>query len=226
LTGTLSATLNNGFFPALGDSFAILTYGSQTGVFSSTNLPTSGLSWQLGYGATNTILTVTQSAAPPLISIQPASQSVAPGGRASFSVSAVGNAPLMYQWQFDGTNLPAATNTNLVFNAVATSNAGNYDVIITNTSGSITSAVVALNVLGVPVSFATSPGGIGFNNGQFYLSLSGLTGQGAVVIEASSNLTEWTPVFTNPPGFGTIQFVDPTAANSRHRYYRATTPGP
>jgi hypothetical protein len=171
-----------------------------------------------------TLTVVSQTA--PQIASQPTNQSVVLGGSASFSVSATGTPPLAYQWQFGGTNLVLATNASLPLNAIAATNAGNYDVIITNASGSITSAIVTLSVLGVPVSFVTTSGGIQFSNGQLHLTLSGLTGQGAVVIETSSNLTLWTPIFTNPSGFGTIQFVDPTAANSRHRYYRATTPSP
>jgi len=162
----------------------------------------------------------------PIIVTQPSNQAVAFGSNTTFSVAVTGIAPLLYQWQFDGSNLAAAINTNIVFNVVSSTNAGNYDVVIGNPYGSITSAVVALSVLGVPVSFVTTSGGIQFSNGQLHLSLSGLTGQGPVVIDASTNLTQWTPIFTNPSGFGTIQFVDPTATNYPSRYYRATTPGP
>ncbi len=162
----------------------------------------------------------------PQITLQPANQSALSGGAASFSVTAAGNAPLVYQWQFVGTNLAFATNTLLVFNPVATTNAGSYDVVITNSFGSVTSATVTLSVLGVPVSFVTTSRGIQFTNGLLQLSLSGLTGQGSILIEASSDLTHWTPVFTNPPGFGTIQFIDPATTNFGSRYYRVTTPGP
>jgi hypothetical protein len=133
---------------------------------------------------------------------------------------------LAYQWQFVGTNLAGATNSTLVLNGVAAINAGSYNVVVTNAYGSVTSATVTLSVLGVPVSFVTNSGCIRFSNGQFYLSLSGLTGQGPVLIEVSTNLPQWTPIFTNPPAFGTIQFVDPSTAGNRYRYYRASTPGP
>jgi hypothetical protein len=174
------------------------------------------------YGADLVFITL----APPVISIQPTNQSVVLGGSASFSVSATGIAPLVYQWQFVGTNLASATNTMLVLNAVASTNAGSYDVVVSDTSGSTTSAMATLSVLGTAVSFVTNAGGIQYSNGQFHLSLSGLTGQGSVLIEVSTNFTQWTPIFTNPPGFGTVQFVDPTASNHPFRYYRATTPAP
>jgi O-glycosyl hydrolase len=171
----------------------------------------------------NGTLTVGQTT--PQISLQPTNQSVVPGGSAAFSVGAAGSAPLAYQWQFDGTNLTDATNATLVLNAVAAANAGSYDVVVTNAYGSVSSVTATLSVLGVPVSFVTSSGGIQYSNGQLHLTLSGLTGQGSVLIEASTNLTQWTPIFTNPPGFGTMLFVDPAATNFRYRYYRATIPG-
>jgi hypothetical protein len=170
--------------------------------------------------------TLTVTGGSPQISIQPTNQSVALGGSASFAVGAGGSAPLVYQWQLDGTNLSAATNTTVVLSPIVSSNAGNYDVVITNAYGSVTSVTATLSVLGVPVSFVTSSGGIQFSNGQLHLTLSGLTGQGSVLIETSTDLTQWTPIFTNPPGFGSVQFVDPATANFRYRYYRATTPGP
>jgi hypothetical protein len=172
----------------------------------------------------NGTLAVTGGA--PQISIQPTNQSVSLGGSASFAVGSGGSAPLVYQWQFDGTNLTAATNATVMLSPIVSSNAGNYDVVITNAYGSVTSVTATLSVLGVPVSFVTSSGGIQFSNGQLHLTLSGLTGQGSVLIETSTNLTQWTPIFTNPPGFGSAQFVDPSTTNRPYRYYRATTPGP
>jgi sugar lactone lactonase YvrE len=42
----------------------------------------------------------------PTIIVQPVSQSAAPGGTITFSVSATGTGPFSYQWQLNGTNLP------------------------------------------------------------------------------------------------------------------------
>jgi hypothetical protein len=51
LTGTVSANLNNGFQPVAGDSFSVLSYGSETGIFTKTNLPVAAV-WQTNYAAT------------------------------------------------------------------------------------------------------------------------------------------------------------------------------
>jgi hypothetical protein len=60
-----------------------------------------------------------------------------------------------------------------------------------------------------------------FTNGSFTLHLSGLSGHGNVVIYASTNLTAWTPIFTNPPVTGLLDYVDSPPSNRPQRYYRA-----
>ena len=64
---------------------------------------------------------------------------------------ACGAAPLLYQWQHSGTNLPGATNAVLTLSNISTNDAGDYQVVITNSFGSITSAVATLTVLQPPV---------------------------------------------------------------------------
>jgi hypothetical protein len=76
----------------------------------------------------------------------------------------------------------------------------------------------------VPVSFLSGPGALQLANGQFRFSLSGLTGQGPVEIDASTNLVQWVAIYTNPSGFGTVNFFDTNAGNYPQRFYRALTP--
>ena len=155
---------------------------------------------------------------------QPTNQAAAVGGNASFTVTATGAAPLVYQWAFNNANLTDATNVTFSLTNIQPLHAGPYQVIVTNLYGAATSSPATLSVLGVPVSFITSTGGGNYSNGQFTLQLTGLTGQGAVIILTSTNLTDWSPIFTNPPGFGQIQFIDVNASNYPYGFYRATTP--
>lgn len=85
-------------------------------------------------------------AIPPQIVQHPASQSVLTGGRASFSVVAIGTAPLQYQWRKDGLELPGQTNELLRLTNVALADAGAYDVVVANAGGSVTSLVATLTV--------------------------------------------------------------------------------
>ena len=57
LGGTLSATLNNGFLPAIGNSWQVLSYGSLSGSFTNTNLPPVAV-WQTAAGSTALTITV------------------------------------------------------------------------------------------------------------------------------------------------------------------------
>jgi len=87
----------------------------------------------------------------PHIATQPANLTVAVSSNATFSVLACGAAPLFYQWQHSGTNLPSATSVVLTLSNLSTNGAGDYQVAITNGFGSITSAVATLTVLQPPV---------------------------------------------------------------------------
>ncbi len=59
LTGGLSANLNPSFSPIIGDSWQVLNYGSQTGIFTKTNLPPTAV-WQTTYNAANTTIKILQ----------------------------------------------------------------------------------------------------------------------------------------------------------------------
>lgn len=97
-------------------------------------------------GARLAFYALTRSHAPS-ISNQPASRSVVAGSNTAFSVSAAGNGPVRYQWRFNDTNsLAGATNSSLNLINVQTTNAGGYSVAVTDSLGSIISAVATLTV--------------------------------------------------------------------------------
>ena len=80
------------------------------------------------------------------ITAQPESQRVWAGDSANFSVQANANSPLSYQWRFDGANIASATNSTLTLANTRLSDAGDYTVVLWNSSGSVTSAVARLTV--------------------------------------------------------------------------------
>ncbi len=103
--------------------------------------------------SSNAVLLLTN--APPAITTPPQSQAVLVGQSANFSVAATGTPPLGYQWLFNGTNIAGATTSSVMLANVQLTNAGNYSVVITNISGSVTSSPVSLTVLFTnPVVFA------------------------------------------------------------------------
>jgi hypothetical protein len=92
----------------------------------------------------------------PAITTLSGNQTGIAGGNVTFSVNAGGSPPLKYQWQFNGHNIIGATNSTYVIRDVKTTNAGKYDVVITNASGHLTSPSLTLTVL-VPPTIATLP---------------------------------------------------------------------
>jgi hypothetical protein len=64
----------------------------------------------------------------------------------SFTVRAENPFPLSYQWRLFGTNLPGAVNPILTLPNPLLSQAGPYDVIISNSYGSVTSTVANLTL--------------------------------------------------------------------------------
>ena len=94
---------------------------------------------------TSSVVTLVTNAAPS-ISSQPASQSLAAGATATFSVGAFGSGPLSYQWLFNGTNAVGSNTNVLSLVNVQAASAGGYSVVVTNAFGAVTSSVASLAV--------------------------------------------------------------------------------
>ncbi|MCX6929312.1 MAG: FG-GAP-like repeat-containing protein, partial [Verrucomicrobia bacterium] len=93
------------------------------------------------------LLTSVKDYAEPVITGQTTDQSVSLGASALFQISATTtSAPILYQWRFLGSNLPLATNSSLGLTNIQLTNAGAYDAVLTDGSGSITSQVAYLEV--------------------------------------------------------------------------------
>ena len=89
---------------------------------------------------------------PLAMNLSPSNQTAFIGAIVTFNASAYGTAPLLYQWRHSNTNLPGANDNSLSLTNVQSPQAGNYDLVVSDFSGSITSAVAALNLVGVPVA--------------------------------------------------------------------------
>ncbi len=102
--------------------------------------------------ATNSQGTITSSGATltvlyaPVITTQPASQTVVQGSNVTFSVTANGNPSPTYQWRFNTANISGATGSTYTINGVAPAAGGSYDVVVTNSQGSVTSTAATLTV--------------------------------------------------------------------------------
>ena len=140
-------------------------YGTPTNAASGAISNITLTVWANGNGnaqPTNIVINILAAAAgiAPAITNQPASLTNNVGSNATFSVTAGGTAPLSYQWYFNtNTTLPNATNTSLALTNIQLTNTGNYRVIITNSTGSVTSSFAALTVWLPPV-ITNQPAGL------------------------------------------------------------------
>ena len=160
----------------------------------------------------------------PVITAQPQGAAVASGANLTMSIDVTGAAALNYRWLLNGSTVAGAQSNLLNITGAGAGNAGNYQVIVTNTSGAVTSLVAALRVTNVPVSFVSAPGALQYSGGSLILQLTNLAGQGQVVVSASSNLEQWIPIMTNPSAFGGFSVTDSAAGAFPWRFYRASTP--
>lgn len=106
---------------------------------------------------------------PPAITGQPQDVNAPANTSVNFSVAVAGTAPLKFQWRKNGAAISGATNATLALNTVQAADVGNYDVVVTNDAGSVTSAAAGLTVeaspnvqpptiTAQPQNVATSPG--------------------------------------------------------------------
>jgi hypothetical protein len=135
--------------------------GATTSGLSLTNVQT-GLAGAYNVVVTNVAGAITSAVAQLTVAVapgivgQPIGQTAVPGGSANFQATATGTTPLSYQWLFGGSVISGATTSSLVLTNVQAAQAGFYSVVVTNSVGSVTSAVAQLTVL-VPPSISIQP---------------------------------------------------------------------
>ncbi len=115
-----------------------------------------------GNTQTNAAIVATTTVGPPpeipTILKQPLGALRPVGSNITFRVSAVGAAPLLYQWQFNKVNIAAATNSTFTIANIRSSDAGAYRVIVRNAAGSAASSNAVLTVY-KPVIILSQPQG-------------------------------------------------------------------
>jgi hypothetical protein len=94
--------------------------------------------------------------AAPRFLAQPLARATLSGQAYTLSVPVHSSPPVRYQWQFNGANLPGATNATLGLSSLKTANAGTYQLVATHGAASSLSAPAPLQVFNgeaVSVSF-------------------------------------------------------------------------
>jgi hypothetical protein len=154
---------------------------------------------------------------PPVITNQPAGVAVVVSNNAVFSVGVAGDAPLSYQWWFNATNAVGLNTNVLTLNAVTSANAGSYSVIVTNNSGSVTSAVAVLLVMNSAPVILPVPATTNNTLGISFATQTGLN----YFVEYKNALTDanWQQL-TNVVGSGNIVTLYVSTTTPAIRYFR------
>src|ERR1700680_1508468 len=142
--GMSSASIASGQNHAFQVQFAPTASGSVTGGISiASDATNSPLAVSLS-GTGTTALAITT---------QPESQSVTAGQTATFSVVATGTGTLTYQWKKGGTAISGATAASYTTPPTTSSdNGAQFSVVVTDSSGNLTSNPATLTVTASPVA--------------------------------------------------------------------------
>jgi hypothetical protein len=115
--------------------------------------------------ATSLYATLSVSLAPPRIVASPSDVTAGEGDEATFVVDARGSA-LAYQWRRNGAPLAGGTAATLSVVADYAFDGDVFDVVVSNTSGSVTSAAATLRVTLAPPRITTDPSDASVDEGS------------------------------------------------------------
>jgi alpha-tubulin suppressor-like RCC1 family protein len=129
---------------ALRSNGLVVGWGANTS--GVTNIP-PGLSnvVAMAAGANHSLALVSDGS--PIIIREPVGGTAFSSNQFTLSAAVVGQMPLTYSWSLNGTNIPNATNASFIISNAARSDAGVYQLTVSNLLGQASSVPVPVNVL-------------------------------------------------------------------------------
>ncbi len=156
---------------------------------------------------------------PPSITQSPQSQTLLAGQNASLNLTATG-AGLGYQWFFNNNGLVGAAAPVLGLINLSATNSGAYFVIVSNSSGSVTSSIATITVASPPVLRAS------YNRSNGVQLTANTITNLIYAVQSATNLAQpvWLTLLTNNTGLsGLINFQTNSTGNPR-QFYRLFFP--
>ncbi len=145
-------------------------------------------------------------------------QNVFAGNNATLTVAATGDAPLSYQWQFNGANIAGATSATLTLTNVDASKAGSYTVVVTNPGGSVTGTAATLTVTipPPPATPAFSPAAGTYTNVQLVTISSASVSPATAIYYTTDGSTPTTAstLYTGPISLSAITTLSAIGVNT------------
>ncbi len=153
---------------------------------------------------------------------QPMSQTVPTGSGVTFTVVASPAASVSYQWKLNNVGISGATSSSYSITSVPISDSGNvYTVVISDSTGSITSNPATLTVINVTAPTVTTPAGQTVNAGSTATFTTTATGgdltyqwyfDGASIAGTNSPTLTLANVGTSQAGFYAVQVSNPAGS--------------
>ncbi|HEX5221189.1 MAG TPA: LamG-like jellyroll fold domain-containing protein [Verrucomicrobiae bacterium] len=161
----------------------------------------------------------------PTIPTQPKSLALYEGRTAKFQITASGDTPLTYQWRrnnlnlSDGGNISGANTPSLTINNVSiAANAGDYDIVVGNIAGSVTSSVVTLTIVASNSTPAAYEAQLRQKNPVAYWRFSEPNGSASAFDYWGGNIATNEFVALELPGPATPDFVGLESTNTAAQY--------
>jgi hypothetical protein len=114
-----------------------------------------------------------------------------------------------YQWRRNGVNIVGATDATYLLVGVQYNQVGSYSVVVRNLVGEVINAIATVSIQS-PLRLGLDPGGF---------RVSGSATQ-PMVLQLSTDLSLWTPLYTNTTPLLPISFLDTNSPVRDRGFYR------
>jgi hypothetical protein len=159
------------------------------------------------YGSVSSTPVLLTVGSPPTITAQPSNVITNYGSTVTFNATATGSQPMFYQWYKNGISIQGANLNYLLLSSVSNSDAGAYQLTITNAFGAINSQKCTLSVGGIEPP-PPPAAGIGFYSNNPVVFFPAIPGANYTV-QMTTNLSApvWVDV-TNGIPFNGVQITN------------------
>ena len=169
------------------------------------------------------ILTVHGTKLGPTITLQPENLLLDLDEDAIFEVGASGTPPISFQWRKNGQNLFGETSEILELDSIRAKDVGQYSVVVSNPTGSVTSSLAELRIR------PATPTGIRIrqlSKVEIEITGQGMPGQN-FRLQQSTDFIHWNTLPQAPAPSGTIKATVPTSGGRPFSIFRMipTLPG-
>jgi hypothetical protein len=201
-------------FGALGGIDYLVAVDTPHGIESQLQV-----NWRLGLSPGFTNLQVDLGAGPVPVTEPPFLLTQTAGGSLHLEVGVSGTLDEMsYQWLHRGDPIPNASSPSFDLTSLVATNSGRYSLVLSNWFGIVTNDIAQLLILDSPPVLLASLRRL---NGQWILRFESSVPL-SLILEASPDLSQWTPVSTNAvPGIP-IE-ITPDFLQDPIRFYRIRT---